>query len=162
VAKVTAPDFPKDDTDAVDSIMAPVQARPLPPDTTLTLPPIAESLVQPAEISREPPMPLSPAPTTTLMDPAVPPVAAPDPNTTYPELPPREAPDRSVSMPLGPEDATLAVNTATEPDPQLVLEPLDTTTEPPPTEPRPHPADKTMLPGVPPAALPATTLTVPL
>lgn len=131
VAIVIAPDCPADDTVAVDISMLPDEDRPLPPDNTATLPPTEESLVDPADINSEPPAPESPEPTITLTAPPLPPVAEPDINSTDPEFPLNDAPVRRDSLPLAPADAALAVDMDRDPDPLLVLAPLEITTEPP-------------------------------
>jgi hypothetical protein len=81
--------------------------------------------------------------------------------TTCPESPDCVFPVDNNKSPVAPADDAAAVNTVTEPEPALVLAPLEICTLPPTSALRDAPADTATPPGWPTSPLPTTTLIEP-
>jgi len=97
-----------------------------------TEPPVAEPTeLAPADKYKFPPIPLVPVPTRTLTEPPVPLTLSPDPKNNDPLFPLTLEPEDTVISPLAPPEVTAAVDTRTEPLPELELAPLEMLIEPP-------------------------------
>ncbi len=85
----------------------------------------------PAEKTKAPPIPELPLPTTTLIEPPLPLVAVPDNTDIHPLLPDADVPVLSDIIPDTPAEPTSAVDTVTDPEPELTLDPLLIVAAPP-------------------------------
>jgi len=176
---VTGPDTPPAKLLAEEMTTEPLLpvGEPLLPELMRTEPPDwPTAVVAPADNANRPPVPLLPLPTTTLIAPPEPLVASPVPNTTTPELPASVVPELNVRLPDVPDEAALADTRLTDPEEELVDNPLVMETEPPTLEdPEDAPAARNTLPpfcvdipeernsnpAVPLVPAPTTTLTLP-
>jgi len=127
-----APDTPTLSTFAVEMVTLPVPLLADVPVLSWIAPPMPLAyVVRPADSTIDPPTPLDPAPTATLMAPPDPEVADPDSSAMYPLFPAFDVPVLSNTEPDTPADATFADEIVTEPDPALRLLPLEIVTAPP-------------------------------
>jgi len=104
-------------------------ALPAAPGVRNTLPPVAALL--PAASTTDPPEPLPPCPTTTLMAPPLPLPRSPVDMTMPPLLPDETSPDPMKMAPESPDDRAGAVATEIDPEPALTLEPDEMAITPP-------------------------------
>jgi hypothetical protein len=117
---------------ADEIVTDPVLDDALPPLTIDTLPPTCPAPVaKPLDKTSEPPAPLLPLPTVTVMLPPRPPTAAPLASETDPVFPDVEAPLPSTNDPLTPLAPASDDATSTRPLSRSVLAPLTIETAPP-------------------------------
>jgi hypothetical protein len=138
------PETPRDETFADWMCIEPEPELVLDPLCTMTEPPMVDTREVPADKMMDPPCPELLLPTATLTEPLRPPVASPLLMVSQPLFPEADAPLDNTIRPDAPLDSTSPVETWSDPEPELILVPLETVTEPP----RPDPTARESPPEI--------------